>query len=359
MMINHDLLINTLFLNMGCSYGKTTAIAELNSLIKQISGENSLLEKERDKLRSQHDDKVEEEKGSLHDLNQMHKDLEKELKELKQIMLDFMPMDESDEIASFCLKKGVERISKFQDELEQTSMKIKEMITKRDEIKKEHSTFEDLIIETENRIGELENAIANQEETLKDQENFEEKLQMYERQKSDLLEELKEAEKIYKELSNETTHWVVDETMPEKEKNTIESLLSLSESDVNRELKVVEKQLQAYNTEIKELEMKELELQHMDEYIINLQSKLSTNSKNEYLKQQIIQSEERIELLKIEKKRVKNEVCRKKKSSGVIVDDKNSKYGLVNSKDQDQMEKILNELEPLRKSLRTSNTINY
>ena len=342
---------------MGCSYSKTTAITELNTLIKIISAENSVLEKERDKLRSQHDDKLEEEKGSLHDLNQMHKDLEKELKELKKIMLDFMPTDHSDKVASFSLKKGVERIGKFQDELEQTSMKIQEMITKRDEIKKEHSTFEDLIIETENQIGELEKAIANQEETLKDQENFEEKLQMYERQKQELLEELKEAEKIYKELSNETTLWVEDETVPGIENNTVQSLLSLSETDVNRELKAVEKQLEAYNLEIKELEMKELELQHMDDYIVNLQSKLSSNSKNEFLKQQIIQSEERIEILKIEKKRVKNEVCRKKKSSGAMVDHKSSKYGVINSKDQDQMEKILSELEPLRKTFRSSNSL--
>lgn len=342
---------------MGCSYGKTSAITELNELIKKISAENAVLEKERDKLRSQHDDKPEEERGTMHDLKQMHVDLEKELYELKTIMMEFMPHNDSSQEVSLSLKKGLERINKFQVELELTSTKIKEMITKREEIKKEQLTFEDLILDTESQIAKLEKAIADQEEVLKDQENFEEKLQMYEKQKQDLLEELKEAEKIYKELSKETQPWDETDLQIEDNKNSLEYSIATSEVELNRELKNVEKQIEAYTTEIKELEMKDLELQHMDEYIMNLQNKMSSNSKNEILRQQIAQSEERIEMLKIEKKRIKSQVLKKKKISGENFDLKNSKYNPLISEDQDQMDKILHELEPYRQPVKTFSSI--
>ena len=67
---------------MGCSYGKASAIKELNEVIKNLSKENKDLEKERDKLKGQHDDRPEEEKDSLQDLRLMHASLEKEIKEL-------------------------------------------------------------------------------------------------------------------------------------------------------------------------------------------------------------------------------------------------------------------------------------
>ena len=80
---------------MGCNNSKASALQELEQIIHQISIENDQLEKERDKLKSQHDDRPEEEKDSLQDLRLMHSDLEKEIKELKEIMLDFMPIPES------------------------------------------------------------------------------------------------------------------------------------------------------------------------------------------------------------------------------------------------------------------------
>ena len=314
---------------MGCSFGKASALEELNQIIKQISYENSLLEKERDKLRSQHDDRPEEEKDSLQDLRIMHNDLEKEIKELKDIMMDFIPQGDP-ESSTVSVRAGIEKITEIQKELEEKSLKIREMITKREEIKKEHESIETLIVDTERQISELEAAIENQEETLKDQENIEEKLQIYEKEKSELIEELKEAENVYKELSEEVKCWEGEEVNNNSDKHSYEALLSLSEADVNRELKIVERELEELSAQIKDLEQKEVELQQMDNYIASLQDKLSSNSKNVNVRKQIEESQERIEYLKKEKKKMKDEVTKLRKYSNGGVDATNFKIQALN-----------------------------
>lgn len=341
---------------MGCSYGKASAIQELNQIIKQISLENIQLEKERDKLKSQHDDRPEEEKDSLQDLRIMHSDLEKEIKELKDIMNDFVPQGETADPSNMTVKAGIEKITEIQRELEEKSQKIRDMITKREEIKKEHESLESLIGETEKQIADLETAIESQEETLKDQENIEEKLQMFEKEKSVLIDELREAENIYKDLSEEVKHWEGDENSNTAEKHSYEALLSLSESDVNRELKIVEKELEDLSSQIKDLELKEAELQQMDNYIASLQSKLSSNSKNANIKQQILESQERIENLKQEKKKVKEEVTKLRRFTSITQDGTNGKIQALNeilerrkiagdSSDRSEKESIVSDVE--------------
>ena len=315
---------------MGCSYGKNSAIEELNQIIKQISLENSLLEKERDKLKSQHDDRPEEEKDSLQDLRLMHNDLEKEIKDLKEIMLEFVPPPEDNEGGCVSVKAGIERITDIQKELEEKSQKIREMITKREEVKKEHESLEALIEDAEKQIAELEIAIESQEETIKEQENLDERLQNYEREKSSLIEELREAENTYRDLSEEVKNWEGDEVSTGSDKHSYETLLSLSESEVNKELKIVEKELEELSLQIKELELKETELQEMDNYIASLQSKLSANSKNANIKQQIMESQERIEYLKQEKRKVKEEVTRLRKYTNGAQDMANGKIHALN-----------------------------
>ena len=102
---------------MGCNNSKASALQELEQIIHQISIENDQLEKERDKLKSQHDDRPEEEKDSLQDLRLMHSDLEKEIKELKEIMLDFMPIPESKDKNFLLIKSSIERIAEIQLEI--------------------------------------------------------------------------------------------------------------------------------------------------------------------------------------------------------------------------------------------------
>ena len=196
---------------MGCYSSRNAAIEELNQLIIQVCLENSQLEKERDKLKSQHDERIEEKKDSLQDLRAMHNDLESEIKELKEIMQVFIPTPESENGVEVSIKKGIQRIIEVQKDLEEKSEKIREMIVKREELKKENETLESLIIETEKQVSELDYAIELQEETLKDQGNLDDKIQDTEREKFFLMEELREAENLYKSLANEAKTWEDDE----------------------------------------------------------------------------------------------------------------------------------------------------
>jgi uncharacterized coiled-coil DUF342 family protein len=128
-----------------------------------------------------------------------------------------------------------------------------------------------------------------------------------------LIEELKEAENVYRELSDEVKNWEGDDITNQNDRHSYEALLSLSEVEVTRELKAVEKELEDLSSQIKDLETKENELQQMEVYISSLQNKLNSNSKNNSLKQQIIESQERIEFLKTEKKKVKEDVNKLRK----------------------------------------------
>ena len=71
-------------------------MSELNEIIKQILQENSTLEKETDKLIIQHNDRPEEENDSLNDLRIWHNGPEKEIKGLKELMMDFVPQSDSE-----------------------------------------------------------------------------------------------------------------------------------------------------------------------------------------------------------------------------------------------------------------------
>ena len=83
--------------------------------IQLLHQENKDLEKERDKLKGQHDDRPEEEKDSLQDLRLMHASLEKEIKELKDIMLEFIPPANSENDGKYLsVKEGVELITEMQ-----------------------------------------------------------------------------------------------------------------------------------------------------------------------------------------------------------------------------------------------------
>jgi septation ring formation regulator len=177
---------------MGCTSSKTSAIEELNQIIKQVMQENALLEKERDKLKTMNEDRPEEEKDTLQGLRIMQTELEKEIRDLKEIMTDLLPQPTQDSDTYLSVKNGVERITEVQRDLEEKSEKIREIIAKREQIKLEHKSLEYLIAETEKQIQELENAIEVQEETLRNHEDLEEKIQEHEKEKSILIEELRD-----------------------------------------------------------------------------------------------------------------------------------------------------------------------
>ena len=80
-----------------------------------------------------------------------------------------------------------------------------------------------------------------------------------------------------------------------------------------RELKIVEKELEELSLELKELEQIENELQQTDTYLASLQENIEGKSGN--LKLRIDESEEILQKLKQEKKKVKEEVIKMRKNS--------------------------------------------
>ena len=93
-----------------------------------------------------------------------------------------------------------------------------------------------------------------------------------------------------------------------------ESMLALSENEINKELADVESELGDLSSQIKNLELPEIEIQQMEGMIESLRQKIKLTTKNSAVKQQISESEEKIFMLKAEKKKIKQEILGLKKN---------------------------------------------
>ena len=93
-----------------------------------------------------------------------------------------------------------------------------------------------------------------------------------------------------------------------------ESMLALSENEINKELADVESELGDLSSQIKNLELPEIEIQQMEGMIESLRQKIKLTTKNLAVKQQISESEEKIFMLKAEKKKIKQEILGLKKN---------------------------------------------
>jgi N-terminal acetyltransferase B complex non-catalytic subunit len=342
---------------MGCSYGKASAMQELNQIIKQIGQENSLLEKERDKLKGQHYDRPDDENDNLQDLRIMHNDLEREIKELKELLIQFIPPTQITSEGYVPVKIGIEKITEIQKEIDEKSNDIREMILKREELKKEQEGIDDAVEELDAQISELEIIIENQESTLRDQGNVDEKLKLHEKERSKLADELKKLEKNYKNLSEEVKKWEGEEKNAANLSNvTFEYLSSLSEADIAKEIKIVEKDIENLSSQVKELEQRELDLQEMDNYLNSVQSQFASNSRNGNVKQQILENQEIIEQLKEEKKKIKEEFLNLKRQNSKVHEGTTGKIQALNNilekKDKNFNRRSLNDLSDVEETLK-------
>ena len=93
-----------------------------------------------------------------------------------------------------------------------------------------------------------------------------------------------------------------------------ESMLALSENEINKELADVESELGDLSSQIKNLELPEIEIQQMEGMIESMRQKIKLTTKNSAVKQQISESEEKIFMLKAEKKKIKQEILGLKKN---------------------------------------------
>jgi myosin heavy subunit len=303
---------------MGCNNSKFAALQELEQITKQIREENLQLEEERDKLKIQHDDRPEEEKDSLQDLRSMHFDLEKEIKELKEIMLEFMPIPENKDNTFLLVKNSIERIIQIQSELDEQSETLRQMVSKPKDLQKEQETLEGLIRATEKEIQGLENTIEKQEKVFREQSSTKDnKIYALFRQRTSIVEDSRGHDTQYSNLYEEIRNWGHDDSL---HSDSHDNLLFLSELEINKELAEVNEELEDLSSQIYNLELTEGEITQMSNYINFLKIKLESTAKNSNIKQLIIESKEKIDILKQEKKKLKQEVINLKKYSTVDCD---------------------------------------
>jgi hypothetical protein len=304
---------------MGCNNAKLAALQELEQITIQIKKENIQLEKERDMLKSSHDDRPEEEKDSLQDLKVMHNDLEKEVKELKEIMLEFLPIPEAKDADFLMVKNLIENITNLQLEIEEKSDMLKEKTNKKKAFSSQQASIEKNIGQSEEQIMELETTIQKHEWSLKEQGFEETNKKEIERQRT-LVEEIRnhhinfaEIKEVSKESQQSDDEESDSSSGSSEQKRTYENLLALSEMEINKELKEVQTELDVLVQEIHDLELPESEISHMNSYVFSLQEKLNFISKNSNFGEQISESQAKIEKLKKLKTKLKLELQSSKK----------------------------------------------
>lgn len=302
---------------MGCFNAKLIAVQELQHITNQIKKENLQLEYERDLLKSQHDDRPEEEKESLQDLQVMHVDLEKELKELKELMIEFLSVPDTKDHSFLSIKDTIEKVTSIQLEMEEQSEILTGMILNRKDLQKDHQRLENLIHQTESQIESLRSSSQKLEWTLKEAGEFDNnKVQEYERKRSIIIEALKND-------SSPRTHNEKDSKLDSihfssfDEKDVNESLITLSELEISKELNEVEIELNSLASQAKNLDLNDSEKLQIENYIFSLQNKLKIAAKNANFKELIHESEEKLRVLKEEQEKLEDEVRGLKKNSGV------------------------------------------
>lgn len=308
---------------MGCNNAKLAAIQELEFITSQIKKENTQLEEERDRLKIHHDNRPEEEKDSLQDLRAMHNDLEKELKELKEIMLEFLPIPEQHDCSFLAIKYSIERITNLQLELEEKSEILREKKLSSESLAQESNLLEKSIAQVESQIFELESTVQKHEWALKDQ-GIDETCKKLEKQQSLVMEDMRNSHMNFmeiKEVSKESLQSDYESSSSNSssssssKKLTFKSLLLVSELEINKELKEVQSELDLLKKEVITLELSEADKKHIENYIQTLQNKLNFILKNSNFKEQIEESQARINNLKILKKTLKQEIQISKKLS--------------------------------------------
>ena len=300
---------------MGCSGSKKLALDEINQLIQHITQENAQLERERDKLKNQRaNDRNDEERSVLSDFKSMHQEFARELAELKdQMSLLCQSEDSNENVVS--AKNGIQKVIEIQEALECKSTQIRDILLRRDELKVEQANYETLIQEMEKNIMEIDSALRVQQETLAGQENIEEKIARLQKEKTKLIDELKEAEETYKDLREDVKDWDFEDESATSDMNSFERLLNMSEAEIKKEIIAVDKELNQLSSKIKDLEVREAELQKTDEYLTEMSGRLAANGSTFRVKEQIKEAKDKVEELRTEKRKVKAEIIKLRKAA--------------------------------------------
>lgn len=296
---------------MGCSASKEAAIKELQQIVDQLTSENQILEKEKAKLESQKTEKPQEEKNTLGDITNMHSRLENEVKSLEDLANE---MFKSSKESKNALNEQISGLLEIKQKLDKRSETIKEMINEREYLRKQHHELEGQISESELKIKEIESVYFTSEELRFKHHTLHLKVSKLESKKEELLGEIELAESVLQDLQEESKVSGVDNNLKVRDLSNYELLLSLSDQEVNTELKKVDAELEELTEQMRILKNRENELNDFESYAPKSQSRLSI-LKSDSLKEQIRSSQERVEMLELEKNKVKVDIDRLRRNT--------------------------------------------
>ena len=296
---------------MGCSNSKQVSIQELTQMIAKLEADNKSLKKEAEKLKTTIEEKPEDSKTTLKDIKELQSELESYLKLLN---LKVSQVYESSVSSSLTVSDKVTQILNLKTQLDKKTEKIVELVKTKEEFKKQQEDLEKEINFNESKIKEFETLHFSSDELRTEHFNIYKKVAELEDEKDKILAETAKAEKNISEINNKLRGFDNGFISQTPNPNTPLGQLNSSDIDVGNQLKRVDSEIEALSGQMKKFKFKESEVLNIDKQISFIKTKPNFK-KNENLKNKILASQERIEILETEKKKLKNEIGKLKGTS--------------------------------------------
>jgi chromosome segregation ATPase len=296
---------------MGCSNTRELAIKELNQMIMQISKENAELEKERDRLKPKKSGKIEEEqeKDTVEDILKVQLNLEKELNKIEFISKNYLQQSNT---STNTLSAKILDLLQIKENLDQKTEKARKMLNEKNSLRKNQSDLEVQIKETEEKIAKMEDELYGIGDIKSKYHDIHTTVAELETERQELTTQITEAELILAQLNQEISS--LGGFQANKIDDTSMYMLTIAtDEEINNHIAIVDKELEELNEEIKELKSKEYKIQSKP-YIGVLSPRLMLK-KDSGLNLEIKNSQERINVLEAEKKKISEEIMKFKRNS--------------------------------------------
>ena len=311
---------------MGCSNNKEAAIQELNSMVAQMKQENIQLK--------DHCERITNEKGEILSNNPNKKILQCQstFEGLVKALDDLATEVENGE--KDLKVSDIDTITSYEQMLNQKIRKIKELISKENEVNQENDFLDKEIEQAEEMVRKMEESFFKDKKIVKNQEENKTSLET-----EDLLIELEKAEEVLKDLDEEIRKSGLDDRI----NNSVQNILELTDFDVDSELVRVDQEIEQLNIKMQKLKSRENEVKQVEKYLKN-EKDVETRPD---LKQQINESQARVNFLEEEKQKIQDEI-HQMKNSNFEYTELNGKLDILNemiekSKNKNKSQKALNE----------------
>lgn len=311
---------------MGCSNNKEAAIQELNSMVAQMKQENIQLK--------DHCERITNEKGEILSNNPNKKILQCQstFEGLVKALDDLATEVENGE--KDLKVSDIDTITSYEQMLNQKIRKIKELISKENEVNQENDFLDKEIEQAEEMVRKMEESFFKDKKIVKNQDENKTSLET-----EDLLIELEKAEEVLKDLDEEIRKSGLDDRI----NNSVQNILELTDFDVDSELVRVDQEIEQLNIKMQKLKSRENEVKQVEKYLKN-EKDVETRPD---LKQQINESQARVNFLEEEKQKIQDEI-HQMKNSNFEYTELNGKLDILNemiekSKNKNKSQKALNE----------------